>query len=77
MDKTALKEANKGAKKVVYWVVVSGAATTVLTGLLALLSQLENGDVGWKRFASMAGILVVNGVLNALLYWVAKYREVA
>lgn len=75
MDKVALTKANEGGRKVLFWIVTSGVMTTVLTAILALLAQVENGDLDWRKFFSRVGILLVNGLLNVGLYWAAKYKE--
>lgn len=65
MDKFAAEK----TKKVVIWIINSGVATALLIGLSTAIESVRDGEADLKWFGYTVIALILNGLINAIAYY--------
>lgn len=75
MNKLATRTASEKAEKALKFILISGVGTFVLTGLITIVTQLQNNELDYSGLLYNLAILGLNALLNLVIYWLAKYKE--
>lgn len=68
MDKFAAEK----TKKVLVWVISSGAATVFLMGLATVIASYRDGEVDLQYVGLTTVILALNGLVNVVSYYLRQ-----
>ncbi len=68
MDKLAAEK----TKKVLVWVISSGAATVFLMGLATVIASYRDGEVDLQYVGLTTVILALNGLVNVVSYYLRQ-----
>lgn len=68
MDRLAVEK----TKKVLVWVISSGAATVFLMGLATVIASYRDGEVDLQYVGLTTVILALNGLVNVVSYYLRQ-----